>query len=123
MFKTIIVDDIPEYVESIKIEMPEEFELYEAYSLNEAKEKFQKIKFDLAIIDVRLKEEDEENKEGIDLLEWIKRNFPQTKVIMISAYREFEFKALSILKGADCFLEKPINPELLREEINKLFKK
>jgi len=122
MIKILIVDDIPEYVETIKFMLPEEYEKDEAYSIKEAKEKLQKSKYDLAIIDVRLDEKDEENKEGLLLLEWIKENYPETKVIMISAYKEFEFRIESLQKGANFFLEKPIDPEILMEAINRTFK-
>lgn len=119
--KAIIVDDIHQYVEQIEILIPENFEKQKAYSLREAMEKFEKERFDLAIIDVRLVEKDEQNKEGLILLEWVKKNYPQTKVIMISAYKEFEFRMESFEKGADFFLEKPIDPEILKEAIKRCF--
>lgn len=127
MYKVLIVDDIPEYVEMLKeyVEMikakfpDEKFLCIEAFNYNEAVEKLKKEEFSLAIIDVRLDEKDEENKEGLKLLSWIKENKPEVKVIMISAYKEFEFRIESLSKGAEFFLEKPLDFEILSEAIKK----
>lgn len=122
MPKVLIVDDIPEYVFMLKSMLPEELETKEAYSFKEAIEILKNEKFELAIIDVRLDEKDEENKEGLVLLEFIKKNYPQIKVVMISAYKEFEFRIESLEKGAEYFLEKPIDPENFKEIIKMTLK-
>ena len=121
--KILIVDDIPEYLDVIEALLPESYTVEKATALMEAKEKIEKAPPDLAIIDVRLKEEDETNKEGLELLQWIKKHYPALPVIMISAYKEFEFRAESLALGAEYFLEKPIKPEHLLEAITKVLEK
>ena len=115
--RILVVDGIPEYLDVIGVILPEEYAVDKALSLEEAKEKIKENPPDLAIIDVRLNEEDETNKEGLELLRWIKENYPSIKVIMISAYREFEFRTESLALGAEFFLEKPLNPETLAEAV------
>ncbi len=120
----LIVDDIPEYVDAIEMMLPDEsLKVEKAYSKTEAIEKISLTQPYITIIDVRLKEDELDNKEGIELLKWIKANYPQVKVIMVSAYKEFEFKTESLSSGADYFLEKPIKPSVFKEILKGYFGK
>ncbi len=121
--KILIVDDIPEYVDIIEMLMPEDYRIEKASGLDQAKEIVEKEDFALAIVDVRLKEADATNKEGLEFLRWIKGKNPGIPVIMISAYKEFEFRAESLSLGAQYFLEKPINPQNLLDAINNILGK
>ncbi len=121
--KILVVDDIPEYLDVIEVMLSEKFDIEKAKTLKEAMEKTEEIKPDIAVVDVRLNEEDESNKEGLEFLKWIKKNYPTIPVIMISAYKEFEFRAESLSLGAEYFLEKPINIKNFIDVINKVYGK
>ena len=54
---------------------------------------------------------------GIELLKTIKKDFPQIKVSMISAYGDNENYQQAISSGAKEFFTKPIDFESLRKEI------
>jgi len=120
MKRILIVDDIPQYVDTIKVYLEERGELIGAYSLNEAKELLKRGAFDIAIIDIRLKEDDPNNKDGILLLKWLKERSPQTRVIVMSAYREFDYAVDALNAGADYFVRKPIDPQEINSIIDKL---
>lgn len=118
----LLVDDIPEYVDTMELNLPEGCRAVPAYSADDAKAVLAKQTPDLAVLDVRLKEADAENREGLELLKWIKANHPAVPVIMISAYREFEFEAESLTLGAEYFLRKPVQPDEFQETVSKVLK-
>lgn len=121
MRTVLLVDDIPEYVDTMELNLPDDCRAVAAYSSEAAKASMTKEQPDLAVLDVRLKEADAENREGLELLKWIKTNHPVVPVIMISAYREFEFEAESLTLGAEYFLRKPVQPDEFRETVDKVF--
>ena len=78
----------------------------EALSLIEREE------FDLALIDIRMTAMD-----GLAVLGGIKRQYPDTEVIMIRAYPLAETRMFSFEKGAYRYLIKPIEIHELKETI------
>lgn len=108
MEKILIVDDIEDYLGSLENALKGDFEIIKARSLSEAKEKMTN-SIKLALVDIRLKEDDPENRDGLIFLEWVKMNFPGIKVIIMSAYREFDRAVEALNLGAEYFLRKPIN--------------
>jgi len=72
MKKALIVDDIPEYIDTIEVYIEDCFEVLKAENFEEAMKILAKTSVDLAIIDIRLREDDPENKEGLELVRWIK---------------------------------------------------
>lgn len=56
-------------------------------------------------------------KSGLDLLKEVKVNFPQLKVMMVTAYGDKENYDQAYSLGADDFITKPIDFETLRNKI------
>ena len=121
MRKALIVDDIPEYVDTMEVYLEDRFDVLTAQSLEEAKSVLKNNQIDLAIIDIRLDEEDPGNKEGLDLLKWLKKRMPESSVIVMSAYKEFDYAVEALNAGADYFMRKPIDPDELNSVIDKIF--
>ena len=90
--RILIVDDIPEYLDDFKMLLPESTEAVKAHSIKKAIALIKQSTPNLCIIDVRLDEDNPENREGMELLRWIKKIYPAIPVIMVSAYHEFEFE-------------------------------
>ena len=109
MKKILVVDDIEEYLTSLENALKDEYEIVKARTLEEAKKKAKEEKIDIAIVDIRLSEEDMTNKDGLVFLEWVKMNYPDIPVITMSAYREFDLAVDALNLGAEYFLKKPIN--------------
>ena len=120
MKKALVVDDIPEYVDTIEAYIEDSFDVLKAGSLDAAKKILTDNRIDLAIIDIRLDEDDPENREGLELLTWLKERVPDVKVIVMSAYREFDFAVEALNAGADYFMRKPLDPDELSSTIQKL---
>jgi len=121
MKKILIVDDVQEYLSSLSRALSGEYEIVKATSLDEAKERMDNT-VHLALVDVRLSEEDMANRDGILFLDWLKENHPGVPVIMMSAYRDFESLLESWNLGAYRYLKKPINLRELKDLIKSLTK-
>lgn len=121
MKKALIVDDIPEYVDTMEAYLEDKFDVLTAQSLEEAKSVLKDNQIDLAIIDIRLNEEDPGNKEGLELLKWLKERTPESGVIVMSAYKEFDYAVEALNAGAEYFMRKPIDPDELNSVIDKIF--
>jgi DNA-binding NtrC family response regulator len=87
--KILIVDDLIDYLQSLTNALESDFDIISAASLSEAKEKLN-VNIDLILSDIRLNESDPDNKDGIALLEWSKKNFPEIPVVLMTVYRDFE---------------------------------
>lgn len=73
---------------------------------------------DMAIVDIRMP-----NMDGLELMKQIKEKGLNTKVIVLSAYRDFEYARQAIQYGAFGYLVKPIDKARLFQEINNLKQK
>ena len=56
---------------------------------------------------------------GLDLAQRVHERMPNTLVILISAYSEFEYAHKAIELGVFSYLLKPIQPEAVREVLDK----
>jgi YesN/AraC family two-component response regulator len=54
---------------------------------------------------------------GFDLLKIVKEKLPHLKVFMVSAYGDAANMSKAMEIGADDFIEKPVNFQLLEEKI------
>src|ERR1700751_4312520 len=73
--------------------------------------------YDLVFLDLRLGDED-----GLEVLEEIKRSFPQVKVVVFTAYASVASAVTAMQKGAFDYLEKPFTPENLRQILGRVEK-
>jgi len=100
----LVVDDNKRYRSQLKRMIgkacPEAL-IYEAEDPGEAGRFARQIAFDLAFVDVLLGMGD-----GIQCARRIKALTPQTRVILISAYPDREFRRLGLEAGAEVFLDK-----------------
>lgn len=69
-------------------------------------------KIDLVVSDIRMPE-----KSGIDLLKAISKQSPETKVIFLTGYSEFEYARAGIQYGLFDYLLKPITKEVFEKTI------
>ena len=69
--------------------------------------------YDLVVLDINLPD-----MEGTDILAYIDKNSPQTKVIMATAYSDYEHIRTSMRNNAFDYLLKPYSIETFKEAIN-----
>ncbi|MCL4378498.1 MAG: response regulator [Actinobacteria bacterium] len=108
MKKLLIVDDQSMYLNSLAVALKKKFEIYTASNYDEALNKL-KEEIDLALVDIRLNENDERNVDGLKIIEWIKMNKPDVYAFVMSAYKEFSYAEEALNLGAKHFFKKPID--------------
>ncbi|MDR0349562.1 MAG: sigma-54 dependent transcriptional regulator [Tannerella sp.] len=81
----------------------------------DAKKELSSLQYQLILSDLRLPDGD-----GIMLLTWIKEQKINTPVIIVTGYAEIPTAVSAIKIGAFDFLEKPVNPSILRERMEQV---
>jgi DNA-binding NarL/FixJ family response regulator len=118
-FKTLlIVDDSALIIERL-IDMFKESPVIQsiltAGSYQEAVEELRENKIDIVLLDIQL-----QGKNGIELLEFIVKQDPEVKVMMLTNLVSNYYKKLCEKKGAAHFIDKSKDFELVPQIINSL---
>lgn len=118
MTRIIIVDDDLHIRELLHVFLRKEgFDLYEASDGVEVIELMEKIKMDLAVIDIMMP-----HKDGWQLCEEI-REFSDMPILLLTAKGETSQKVKGFDLGADDYLVKPFEPIELVMRIKALLKR
>lgn len=105
----LIADDHPLFRTGLKGLLLNAFKglkLTECSSGKEAQDKIAEIKPDLAILDINMPD-----KNGIDVCRWVKDSGQNTRVIMLTMYRDKEMLKKSLHSGAQGYLLKDFSSE------------
>src|SRR5580704_17977153 len=115
----LIVDDEPEVRESLEELLGSEgYAVGSASTAEEGMKRHAEGNFDLALVDVNLPD-----SSGLDLLKSLKRESPDTGVIMITAYDSSRTAFQASKEGAESYVTKPWENEKLLLEIRNLLDK
>jgi two-component system response regulator HydG len=90
------------------------FEVETSMTGAQARELLSSGKFNLVLCDFRLKDTD-----GRELLKEIKANYPETGVIIMTAYSDIRLAVELIKMGAYDYISKPLYPNEILNTINK----
>jgi DNA-binding NtrC family response regulator len=93
-----VTDRIAEYLAR------EPFKVFSAYTPNQAFSILNSNEIDIIIIDILLPE-----MNGIDVLSFVNKNYPDIEAIMISGHGDMDIVIKAMQKGAIDFLKKPFN--------------
>ena len=104
----LIVDDQDLYLKSLDLALNRKFKIYLAKSFNEALSLMSN-DIELALIDIRLDEDDSNNIDGLKLLEWLRMNMREVIPFVMSAYQQFSYAEQALNLGARHFFKKPID--------------
>jgi len=106
--KVLIVDDEPSILLSLShLFGGDEVIVITSSRIEDAEEALEHYSFDLVIADIRLSGID--GIEGLELLSYIKRIRPETKVILMTAYGSEVMKESALGRGAYYYYEKPVD--------------
>ncbi len=112
----MVVDDEQNIRFVFKEVLTEEgYDVFEAQSAEDTFDILSRELIDLVLLDIKLRSES-----GLDILKRITREFPDTPVLLCSAYVAFQNGNASWL--ADGYLVKSSVPEELLEEVDKVLK-
>ena len=105
MYKILICDDQPDIVNALKIYLaPEGYELFEAYTGEEALKLAKSNDLHLILLDIMMP-----GMDGITVTSKI-REFSNVPIILITAKSETEDKVIGLNVGADDYITKPFVP-------------
>ncbi len=112
----LIVDDEPDMLELLRRSLTPDLNcrLSTAASAKAALQLLSEQSFDLALIDIKMPEMD-----GLELLELIKRKWPDLTVVMMTAYGTIETAVYAMKQGAYDFITKPFDHETLLVRLEK----
>lgn len=91
------------------------YEVENFVSAAQALARFQEVKFDVVITDLKMK-----GLDGMDVLRKVKSTSPKTRVIMITAFASLESATDAIRGKADDFFTKPLRIKDLKECVERL---
>lgn len=115
--KILIIEDDTTFAEVIKKWADRQsYDGTLALNIKKAKELILRNNFDLILTDLRLPDGD-----GIMLLSWLREIKKFTPVIIMTNYAEISSAVAAIKLGAFDYLEKPVNPAILKQKIEMAF--
>jgi len=113
--KILVVDDEKQICKNVeKILSKNNYEIVQATSAKEAMEKMAQDSFSLLISDIVMPE-----MNGLELLKLVKKEWPLTKAVMMTAYASTETAVKAIRLGALDYLTKPFTPDELRTTVDQ----
>jgi DNA-binding response OmpR family regulator len=114
MKKIVAVDDQAEITNIIADFLDDKYEVYPAKTTARAFSLLHTQKFDLILLDILLP-----GMNGIEFLEYVKRQvwYVPTPVIFISSESDFKTVAQAVNLGAEGYIKKPIEKEVLLTKI------
>ncbi|OLY93424.1 Response regulator receiver domain-containing protein [Cnuella takakiae] len=112
--KVLIVEDEGDMCLLLNIMLNGKVDLDHVKTILSAEEYLQKEKPALVILDNKLPD-----GFGIDYISYIKKNYPEIRIIMISGY-DGSAKDVAMENGADIFLEKPFTRNQLFDAITSM---
>jgi CheY-like chemotaxis protein len=122
MGKVLVVDDLPDWRNTLSgLLVDGGFSVRSVSSVSEALQAIKDEFFHVALLDVRLDESDEDNRDGIKLMHEIKKNSPSVEIIILTGFADVSMiqEALNPnLQGtstAFCFLEKNNMSDLMAQ--------
>ena len=116
--RLLIVDDEETITFSLYqsfIHSKKDYEVVTASSGEEALERIQENPFDLVVTDIMMS-----GMDGFELLNEVRHNYPQTDVIIMTAYGSSIYKEKALKEGACDYVEKPFEMKEFKKLIMNL---
>ena len=117
--RILIVDDEPTILLTLSYTLrSDDVEVITASRLEPAEEALSRYTFDLVIVDIRMS--GILGIEGLELLSYIKRYWPKTEVIVMTAHGSDDIKQEAYGRGATIYYDKPIDIGELAAKIRSM---
>jgi two-component system response regulator YesN len=118
MYRVLIVDDEPYVVDWIsgllETQQDMELDICRSYSATEALDWLNRAKIDILISDIRMPD-----MSGISLMEKVRQSWPFCRVILLTAYAEFEYAYQAIKNDVVSYILKTEDDDRILDEIKK----
>ncbi len=118
MFKILIVDDEQPIRQTLSFTLRRQnYDVDQASNRREALERLESNNYDLILLDMRLN-----GDSGMDLLRYIKKMYPQTEVMMITAFGTVATAVEAMKLGACDYITKPFNRDELLHRVKNVLR-
>lgn len=115
--RLLIVDDSKDYAESLRRALQREYSVAVTIGRGQAHRALRS-GCDIILLDVRLNESDDSNREGLDLLREFRTQRFDVPVVMMTAYGDVDVAVRAMKEGASDFLQKPFDLAKLRAALS-----
>jgi DNA-binding NtrC family response regulator len=117
--RVLVVDDEPVVRISYTRSLAADFDAHTASDGDEALREMERKPADVVLLDLRLP-----GAHGLEVLEAMKRNWPETEVVVITGYPSVDSAKQAVRLGAADYLAKPVGPnEVMSAARNALIRK
>jgi DNA-binding NtrC family response regulator len=114
-YKIMVIDDEKIVGDMAKLSLEQEGYVVESFlNAEPALAKLKETKFDVVVTDLKMKGID-----GMEVLRTVKRLYPETKVIMITAFANLDAAIAALRAEVHDFFPKPVKIKELKESINR----
>lgn len=113
MASLLIIDDEKNVRKQLMWQLADTFTVYEAGSVDEAKQVLSRTSIDIALIDLHLPPDTTSPRSGIDMLSYVRIQHPGVIAIIMTGQADHALQMSVIEMGAWDLFHKPINPEEL----------
>jgi len=110
----LLVDDDKDIRELLIAILGDSYQVTEVDSGTALKQAFARVQPDVILLDIKLPDAD-----GLDLLPQIKKQWPETEVIVLTGNATFDAAVEATKRGAYHFLNKPFDPQGLRVTLER----
>jgi DNA-binding NtrC family response regulator len=117
--KILIIDDDVSITQQLFWTLCDEFEVLTANSLSSAIRRATIYEPDISILDLHLPPTLDAPDTGLRVLEYVKQQLPSSKVFVVSSGASVELRKDCLRRGADGFIDKPIDVERLLETVRR----
>ncbi|WP_171056371.1 response regulator [Paenibacillus sinopodophylli] len=118
----LLVDDEDYVLDYLETEIPWSslgiLHVYRASSAKEALDMASRVPLSIIVSDIRMPE-----RSGLELLSTLQREYPETKVILLSGYSDFSYAVKALQLGAADYLLKPVTEDEVLLSLKKVFVK
>ena len=116
MARILVLDDVADALSMIRRILEKKgYDIVTFTEEEEALKYAQANRFDLAILDIKLKK-----MSGVEVLEELKKINPTGRVIMLTGYPTMESARESLRLGADDYCVKPLDKAELEEKVSRV---
>lgn len=117
--KLLVVDDEVAFLIALRKLLAEpEIEVDTAETMEDSMDLLERNVYDAVIADIRLT--GVQRKEGIQILDHVKKTHNETKVIMMTGFGSPDVMQEAYSLGADFYFEKPVSVSVLKGALQKL---
>lgn len=119
MYQVLLIDDETTSLQTVQWMLPWEkmgiSRVLTADSALKAQELMKSFAVQIVICDIEMP-----RMNGIEFVEWMKRQYPDTEAIMLTCHSEFSFAQKALQLGSLDYILKPVQPEDLAAAVNKV---